>query len=78
MKDIQRSKARLLVTSRPYPADIDELLGRCTQILIEASDSDIRTYTLDRIDRTPQVSRILDTELRDAIMQSVASKSHGM
>lgn len=78
IKEIKRSKARLLVTSRPYPADIDELLGCCTQIPIEASDSDIRAYILDRIDRTPQVSRIIDTELRDVIIQSVASKSHGM
>lgn len=78
IKDIKKSKARFMVTSRPYPADIDELLGRCTQILIEASDSDIRAYILDRIDRTPQVSRIIDTGLRDMIVESVASKSHGM
>jgi hypothetical protein len=78
IRDIKRSKARLVVTSRPYPADIDDLLGRCRQIIVEASDSDIRAYILDRIARTPQISNIIDTELRVEIVQSIASKSQGM
>ena len=36
---VKDSRGRLVVTSRIYPADIDQLLRDCKQILIEASES---------------------------------------
>jgi hypothetical protein len=38
IREIKTSRARLLVTSRPYPPDIDQLLGECKQLMVEASD----------------------------------------
>lgn len=78
INDVKKSKAKLLVTSRPYPADIDELLGLCSQILIEASENDIRAYILDRISRSTQIAKLIDATLKEDIVKSVTLKSQGM
>ena len=78
IRDIKKSRARLLVTSRPYPPDIDELLGDCGHILVEASDSDIRAYVLDQIARSAHSSKIIDDALKEEIAVSIIAKSQGM
>lgn len=78
IKEIKKCRARLLVTSRPYPPDIDKLFGDCSQILVEASDSDIRAYVLDQIARSEEMSAMIDRTLREKIVQSILAKSQGM
>jgi hypothetical protein len=78
IQDITGSKARLMVTSRPYPADVAEVLGSCPQLVIEASDSDIKTYVRDRIAGNPQMARMIDNGLKDKILNAITSRSDGM
>ncbi|KAK5064961.1 hypothetical protein LTR84_000796 [Exophiala bonariae] len=78
IQGIKASKARLMVTSRPYPADVTEVLGSCPQLLIEASDSDITAYVQDRIACNPQTARMIDDSLKDKIIHTITSRSGGM
>jgi hypothetical protein len=78
INDIKKSHARVVVTSRPYPPDIDKLFGDCPQILVEASDSDIRAFVLDQIAHSDQMSTIIGQNLREKIVTSILAKSQGM
>jgi hypothetical protein len=78
IKEIKKSRACLMVTSRPYPSDIDDLLGDCHQVLVEASDSDIRAFVLDQIAKSKRMSKIIDKQLREEIVTSIIAKSQGM
>jgi len=78
INDIKKSRARLVVTSRPYPPDIDRLFGDCPQILVEASDSDIRAFVLDQIAQSDHMSMIIGGSLKEKIVTSIMAKSQGM
>ena len=75
---IKSSQARLLVTSRPYPSDVDEVLGGCPQVLVEASDKDIEKYVLEQLEENVETRRMLDDELKQLIVKSILDKSQGM
>lgn len=80
IKSIKTSKAKLLVTSRPYPPDVDEVLGDCPQVLVEASDKDIRKYVLEQIADNVEMRRMLKNrdDLKQEIVNSILDKSQGM
>lgn len=78
IKAIKTSPARLLVTSRPYPPDVDEVLGDCPQVLVEASDKDIEKYVLEQIEENVEMRRMLDDGLKRVIVDSILDKSQGM
>ena len=77
---IKSSPAKLLVTSRPYPPDVDEVLGDCPQVLVEASDKDIEKYILQQIAENVEMRRMLKDldELKQEIVKSILDKSQGM
>lgn len=73
------SRARVLVTSRPYPWDIKETFADYPQIQIEAADSDIRAFLCEKISNSKRSSRcFIDETLSEEIVQSITRKSHGM
>ncbi len=80
IETIKDSPARLLVTSRPYPPDVDEVLGDCPQVLVEASDKDIEKYVLEQIEGNVEMRRMLQDEddLKQMIVKSILNKSQGM
>lgn len=78
LNDLKKSKARLLVTSRQFAPDINQLLESCDTIQVEAATSDIRAYLLDRIYDSPRASRLMDDSLRDEVVSSILAKSQGM
>lgn len=78
IKAIKKSPARLLITSRPYPPDVDEVLGDCPQVVVEASDKDIEKYVQEQIEENVEMRRMLDADLKDLIVKSILKKSQGM
>jgi hypothetical protein len=73
------SSIRILITSRPYPWDINETFADYPQIAIEASDSDVRKFLTEKISTSKRSARrIIDDELREEIIQSITAKCNGM
>ena len=76
---LSESNVRMLIISRPYPQDINGAFADYPQIVIEASDSDIRAFLLEKITKSRRKSsRFIDETLREEIIQSITSKSQGM
>jgi hypothetical protein len=65
LKDLMGSRVRLLITSRPFPPDIEDLLGHRAQILVEASESDIQAFVLEQIAKSRRMKNIIDRNLRE-------------
>ena len=73
------SNVRVLITSRPYPPDINDAFANYPQIVIEASDADIRAFLLEKITKSRRKSsRFIDMALREEIIQLITAKSQGM
>jgi hypothetical protein len=73
------SNVRVLITSRPYPPDISDAFAEYPQIVIEASDADIRAFLLEKITKSRRKSsRFIDEALRQEIIQLITAKSQGM
>ena len=76
----QDSNIRVLITSRSYPSDIKEAFAEYPEIVIEASDDDIRDFIDAKIKkcRRTRAKRPIDNDLREHIIQSITAKSNGM
>jgi hypothetical protein len=73
------SNARVVVTSRPYPGDINRTFAEYPQIPIEAADSDVRAFLVEKITKSKRGIRpFIDEILREEIVQSITAKSQGM
>ena len=73
------SNVRVLITSRPYPPDINNAFENYPQIVIEAADIDIRAFLLEKITKSRRkISRFIDEALREEIIQLITAKSQGM
>ena len=75
---LKSSRAQLLITSRPYPPDVNKVLGNCPQVLVEASEKDIQAYVLGQIDSDVQMKEIIDDSLKREIVKCILQKSQGM
>ena len=76
---MSKSNVRVLVTSRPYPPDINDAFANYPQIVIEAADADIRAFLLEKITKCRwKISRFIDEALRQEIIQLITAKSQGM
>lgn len=78
IKELKTSRANVMITSRPYPHDVNDLLGNCPQVLVEASDKDIEAYVLGQIDTNLVMGDLIDDELRKEIVTAILEKSQGM
>jgi len=78
LEALKRSKVRILITSRRFAPDIDQLLGHCCNIMVQTADSDIRAYIVNQIARSPRASRLMSEALRDSVISSTLAKSQGM
>jgi len=76
---MSESNVRVLITSRPYPPDINDAFANYPQIVIEAAEDDIRAFLLGEITKSRRKSsRFIDDVLRQEIIQSITAKSQGM
>jgi hypothetical protein len=78
IQGLKSSKVQVLITSRPYPPDVNRVLGDCPQVLVEASDKDIEDYVLGKIDSDVEMKEMLDDSLKRVIVKRILEKSQGM
>lgn len=71
------SKIRLFVTSRPYPKDIWKALDTVPQIIVQASDADLRKYLRRRIEDSDNAD-IIDEDFRQHLIETVAKGAQKM
>jgi hypothetical protein len=78
IQGLKSSKVQVLITSRPYPPDVNRVLGDCPQVLVEASDKDIEDYVLGQIESDIEMKEMLDDSLKRVIVKRILEKSQGM
>jgi hypothetical protein len=78
IEGLKSSKVQVLITSRPYPPDVNRVLGDCPQVLVEASDKDIEDYVLGQIESDIEMKEMLDDSLKRVIVKRILEKSQGM
>ena len=73
----QSPRIRLFITSRPYPEDIRNALGAAPQVIVEASDTDLRKYLRRRIEESGNVE-VIDEEFRQILIETIAKGAQKM
>ncbi|KAL3448908.1 hypothetical protein BJX65DRAFT_317173 [Aspergillus insuetus] len=68
---------RLLLTSRPHVQEIRSTFDKSYQILVRASEADIRAYVSQEISRA-RVTDIVDTSFVHRIMDTIIHQAEGM
>jgi nucleoside phosphorylase len=78
MEQAARSRhVRLLLTSRPHVQEIRSTFDKSYQILVRASEADIRAYVSQEISRA-RVTDIVDTSFVHRIMDTIIHQAEGM
>lgn len=75
--------ARIFVTSRPHPEDLQRSFRDVPQIELAATDADITTYVLGRIAESPRIQGFIGNKrravgLEDKIALEIMNSAHGM
>lgn len=71
--------ARLFVTSRQYPEDIQESFQNSAKIELSAKQEDIEVYIQQRIDEKPNAKRLIHrAKCHDRIISELKDCAHGM
>ncbi|KAI5847264.1 hypothetical protein DFP73DRAFT_456106, partial [Morchella snyderi] len=80
IKRMSMNKVNVLVTSRPYPEDIQALLRHSTiKVEILAKEEDIITYIEEKIDENPRAKRLVELgNCREKIVSELVDCAKGM
>ncbi|KAI9812194.1 MAG: hypothetical protein M1827_004860 [Pycnora praestabilis] len=78
LRGLQRSGVKIFATSRPHPTDIIQALEIFPQITIKASESDIRRYLVNTINRDSAAADIIDEPLKEHIVEVITAAAKGM
>lgn len=76
--ELNLGTVQLFVTSRPHSHDIKQHFKGTEQIKVKASETDIRTYCLQKIDGNESTRELVDGSLRDAVADSISRNAQGM
>lgn len=75
---LSNTPTRLFVTSRPNNEDIFEAFDKASQITIAAPESDLRRYTIERIEERNNFVNRLTPELKESIISTISTAASGM
>ena len=78
LKSLPMSKARLFVTSRPHPHDVEQHFGDALKLDIKASETDLKQYCYRMIEESPNASEIMSESLKQQVTDTIASRANGM
>lgn len=73
----QTPSLRLFVTSRPHPEDVRRAFESAPQIVIEASDADLRKYLRKRIEDSGSAD-IIDEDFEQRLVETIAKGAQKM
>ena len=75
---LERPANKLFITSRPHCAPIFEAFEDVQTLAVEAREDDIRAYCDSAIDSSDVTPDLLDGNLRNQILDSIAAHAQGM
>lgn len=75
--DFLQGKAKVLVTSRPYPEEISRAFQLSPQIEIKAHDADMRRYIVQQIEASDVCDEI-DNNLREEVVEKIIDHAQEM
>jgi hypothetical protein len=78
LKKLGKWPVSVFVTSRPHSQDIGRSLCPCSEIIIEASDTDIRKYLAHKVDEDDDIADLLDETLKQEVISKIADGARGM
>ena len=78
LKNLSTEKTSVLVTSRPHPHDVEQYFDDALRMNVEATEADIKQYCSRMIEDSPNARDTLNESLRRQVLDTIASKAHGM
>jgi hypothetical protein len=78
LEALAKTPARVFVTSRPHPDDIQKAFSGWHQITIEAKEIDVRTYIKVALAEDSPIQEILDEALKEDIANAIVGRCQGM
>ncbi|KAF8247817.1 ankyrin [Wilcoxina mikolae CBS 423.85] len=80
LEKVDRSTARLFLTSRPHLLDMDERYGKYPQIPITAKSQDIRHFLQEKIEEDARLLRLMRNKqsFKDEVIETITSKAMDM
>ena len=78
LKSLPRTKTRVFVTSRLHVHDIKEYFEDALRVDVEASETDIKRYCSRMIEQSTSAAELITGPLRQQVIDTIASKAHGM
>jgi len=78
IEEMRRRQVRLFATSRPFPQDILDAFDGSVSVDVEANNTDLRGYLLDRIGKSKKNKGIMTKKLRERIVSKIVGNSQGM
>lgn len=78
LTDLRMAPVQMFVTTRPHPYDIKHHFKDIENIEVAASEADIRTYCLRKIDESDDTRELVDDELRAEITSKISRNAQGM
>ncbi len=78
LTDLRLAPVQMFVTSRPHPHDIKHHFKDIEQIKVAASEADIRTYCLSKIDASDDTRELMDDKIRVEIADKISQNASGM
>ena len=71
-------KFKIVITSRPHPQDVKRHFRNAKQIQVTASEADIRSFCLSRIEGNEDIRDLVDDQLQEDILLTMSTNAQGM
>ena len=78
LESLPRTTSRVFVTSRLHAHDIKEYFEDALRVDVEASETDIKRYCYCMIEQSSSAAELISGPLRQQVVDTIASKAHGM
>ncbi|KAI9807287.1 MAG: hypothetical protein M1833_000030 [Piccolia ochrophora] len=78
LRSLEGTSVRVFVTSRPYLDDIKKTLSSSPHLKIEARDSDIEKYIINRIAKEEAIEDLIDESLKEEMIHTIVTGAQGM
>ena len=78
LEALELAQFKLVITSRPHPQDIERRFREATQIRVTASEADIRSFCISKIDDSEDIRDLIDDKLREDILATMSTNAQGM